>query len=97
MVGLLSAIGIAIVLIGLILPSALKPVFLALTVVATPIGMVVGEIAMLSIYFGLFVPIGLMFRVLHRDALQLKIDRQAESYWQAKKQPKNVASYYRQF
>jgi hypothetical protein len=95
-VGLFAAIGFAVGLMGLISPTVLKPVFLALTIVATTIGMVFGETAMLLIYFGLFVPIGLIFRLLHRDALQLKIDRQAKTYWQAKKQPKSVTSYYHQ-
>ena len=74
----------------------IKALFLALAIVATPIGMVVGELALLLIYFGCFLPIGLVFRLFRRDALQLTIDRQAESYWERKRQPRSAASYYRQ-
>jgi hypothetical protein len=77
-------------------PSVLKPVFLALTIVATPIGMVIGELAMLTIYLGVFLPFGLVFRIAKRDSLELRLDQSKDSYWQAKKQPVNIASYYRQ-
>lgn len=88
--------GLLLAVAGMAVPTALKPVFLALTIVATPIGMVIGELAMLTIYFGVFVPFGLVFRLAKRDSLQLRLDRDKESYWEAKKQPANIASYYRQ-
>ncbi len=94
--GVLAGTGLILAVAGVVRPRMLTPLFLGLSVVATPIGMVLGEFAMLLIYFGIFLPIGLVFRLLRRDALQLKIDREANSYWQAKKQPKNMASYYRQ-
>ena len=54
-----------------------------------------GEIALLVIYFGVFLPMALLFRLLKRDALQLQRDPRAATYWQTKKQPTHVASYYR--
>ena len=92
---LLAAIGLALALAGLAVPQSLKPIFLFLMIVATPIGMVIGELAMLMIYFGVFLPIGLAFRIAKRDALQRTLDQQKTTYWQPKKQPANVASYYR--
>jgi hypothetical protein len=86
----------ALAITGMVLPTVLKPVFLALTIVAIPIGMVIGEVAMLMIFFGVFLPFGLVFRFVQRDALQLRLDRNRDSYWDAKKQPANTASYYRQ-
>jgi hypothetical protein len=56
----------------------------------------VGELAMLLIYFGVFLPIGLLFRTAGRDALQRGFDRNRKSYWQVKKQPRDGASYFRQ-
>ena len=95
-VALLGVIGLLLAITGMVLPTVLKPVFLALTIVATPIGMVIGELAMLMIFFGVFLPFGLVFRFVQRDALQLRLDRNRDSYWEAKKQPANTASYYRQ-
>lgn len=92
----LALAGTVLALTGLAAPAILKPVFLALTILATPIGMVVGELAMLIIYFGIFLPFGLISRITRRDSLQLRLDRGKDSYWEAKKQPTNIASYYRQ-
>ena len=96
-IGLLALSGLLLAIVGAALPRAVKPVFLALMIVATPIGMVIGELAMLIVFFGVFLPFGLVFRILRRDALQLTLSRQAKSYWQTKKQPNEPASYYRQF
>jgi len=92
----LGLAGLAIALVGLVAPKAIKPVFLALTVVTTPIGMVLGELVMLLVYMGVFLPIGMIFRLKKRDALQLKLDRHAKTYWQPKRQPRGASSYYRQ-
>lgn len=91
-----ATIGLAIALVAMSAPQALKQLFLAVSLAATPIGMVVGELVMLVIYFGCFFPIGMVFRVFRRDALRLKLDRNATSYWESRKQPTSMASYYRQ-
>jgi len=64
---------------------------------AAPMGMLVGELAMLGIFLGVFLPISLVFRLMGRDALRLKIEKNVESYWQTKKQPEQVSSYYRRY
>jgi len=92
----LAAGGLLFAIAGVAHPKMVKPAFLALTIVAAPVGMVIGEAAMLSIYLGVFLPIGLVFRVMNRDGLQLKFDRRAKTYWQSKKQPRDAASYFRQ-
>ena len=95
-VSLLAMAGLLLAIAGFACPRSVKPVFIALTVVAAPIGIVIGELAMLLVYLGVFLPIGLVFRVMNRDALQLKFDRRARTYWQAKKPPGSPADYYRQ-
>ena len=67
-VGLLALLGCILAALGIAFPKVIKPVFLALTLVATPIGMAIGELSMLFIYYGVFLPIGLAFRLLRRDA-----------------------------
>ena len=93
----LVAAGLIVGLVGFAVPVSVKPLYLALMAVTAPIGMILGELAMLTIYFGLFLPMGLVFRLSRRDALQLKLDRSRSSYWQPKPQPKHITSYYRQF
>ena len=95
-VSLLGLVGLVLAILGMMRPRSVKPVFLALVIAATPFGIVMGEVAMLLIFFCVFLPIGLIFRMLRRDVLELKIQRQAVTYWRRKKQPNSVANYYRQ-
>ena len=92
----LASLGAVLALVGYAWPRVVRPVFLALVVLSLPIGLVVGELALLLIFFGVFLPIGLCFRCIRRDGLQLKLDRMAATYWQAKAQPRGPATYYRQ-
>jgi hypothetical protein len=92
----LAVVGCVIAVIGALAPAILKPVFIGLTVITLPIGMVVGELTLLAVFFGILLPLGLFFRLIGRDALQLKLDRTCPTYWRPKKQPNDLGSYYRQ-
>ena len=92
-----AVVGAALAALGLLCPRVIKPVFLALSLLAVPIGMVVSEVALALVFYGLLLPMGIVFRFIGRDALQLKFNRQARTYWQRKKQPADAASYLRQW
>lgn len=77
-------------------PASLKFVFIGMTLVAFPIGLVLSELIMLFIYITIFVPVALVFRLMGRDALHRQIDRGATSYWTLKKAPTDAESYFRQ-
>ena len=90
-------LGSLIAILSIAWPPAVKPIFVGLMLVAAPIGMVVGELAMLLIFLGIFLPISMIFRLTGRDALRLKIDKNASTYWLPKNEPKHVSSYYRRY
>lgn len=94
---ILGGVGLALAAVGLIVPKVLKPIFLGLMLIALPIGLVVSEVALALIYYGVFLPIGICFKVARRDALKRTIERGQESYWEEKTKPADVASYYRQW
>lgn len=91
-----TVVGLLLFAAGLRFPGILKPLYVALLVIAIPVGIIVGEFVTLLIYFGVFVPIGMVFRFTGRDRLQLRLDRKASSYWQPKTEPEAVARYYHQ-
>ena len=95
-VSISGGVGALLAGLGLLVPRSLKPIFVGLCVLCIPIGIVVGELAMLVIYFGLFLPMAILFRIISRDRLKRRFDRQAETYWEPKRQPSGPASYYRQ-
>ena len=92
----LCILGLTLAVAALSHPTSIKPIFLTLMVITSPIGLIVGELSMITIYFGLFLPLSLAFRVTGRDALQLKRPQSSTTYWQQKKQPASVSNYYRQ-
>jgi hypothetical protein len=92
-----AGIGLFIAIVAVVYPKGVLPCYVALMLVAAPIGMIVGEGALFFIYMAVFLPIGIIFRLTSRDRLRLKIDRRVNSYWQPKCPPKSIASYYRQF
>ena len=96
LVGSLAAAGVAMAVVSIAAPRLLRPVFVGASLLAFPIGFVVGEVLLAAIYFLVFTPIAIMFRLIGRDALDRRIDRSAVSYWRPKTQPRDVASYFRQ-
>lgn len=93
----LLSLGLICGLLGWIAPRVLKPVFIGLSLVSAPIGLVVSEITLGLMFLLIFWPIGLCFRVMRRDGLKLALIRDAQTYWEPKAQPRSVGSYYRQW
>jgi hypothetical protein len=83
--------------IGLLWPERLRPVFVGWMILAFPIGWLVSHTVLAVIFFGLFTPLALLFRLTGRDALRLKRPAPGTSCWLTKSTPTNVASYFRQF
>ncbi len=84
-------------LLGVLVPALAKPLYLALMAVAMPIGFVISHVLLGLVYFGLFTPLALFFRLVGRDALQRKIDPAASSYWIQTSTGHDPSRYFRQF
>jgi len=84
-------------ILGLIRPDWLRPIFLGLTLATWPIGWVVGWVALAVLYFAIFTPIALLFRLIGRDALKRKFDPKAESYWEPYQPNRGIDRYLRPF
>ncbi len=96
-VGWAGGAGLLLCVAGFVAPQVLKPVFLGLTLITLPIGLVVGELTMLLLYFGLFLPMALVFRLTGRDSLMRRHRADAETFWNERQSPRNVRNYYHQF
>ena len=84
-------------MLGLVLPKAMKPVYVVWMCLAFPIGWLVSHIIMGVIYFGILLPTGLLLRLTGNDPLNKGVDRSAKSYWSAHEEPDSPARYFRQF
>ena len=93
----LFLIGLTIATVGLVFPRLLAPLYVGLSAITAPIGMVISELALSIVYFVIMAPMGLFFQAIRRDALQLHRDHNAKTYWQRKQRPNDIKSYFRQF
>ena len=69
--------------------------YVVLMVVAWPIGFVISHVFLAVVYYLVMTPIGLVFRLLGRDAIGRSIDRGAKSYWHDRGAPRPAESYFK--
>lgn len=94
-IGTMAGLGAVVGVVSFVFPRAVKPLFIGLSVATIPIGIVMAEVILFSMFLCVFVPMGIVFRLMRRDALRLQKDA-ADSCWKKKSQPRNAASYFRQ-
>jgi hypothetical protein len=85
--GVLAAVGLLLLVFGLAAPARLAPLNRAWTALGLLLFKVVNPLVLGLIYLTTIVPIGLLMRLMGRDLLNLKLDRQAASYWVVREPP----------
>jgi hypothetical protein len=83
--------------VGLVFPRGVWPLYVAMTAVALPIGMVVSTILMILIYFLVLTPIGLVTRMFGYDSMGRRPTAARESYWVERKPEIETRRYFRQY
>lgn len=81
------ALGAPLVLLGAVFPRALRPVYLGWMFMAVVLGFFVTRIILTIFFFLVITPVALFFKLIGRDALHRKPDREAASYWIEKEYP----------
>lgn len=92
LLGLGAAMGLCALLNLTVL---IKPVYVVMMLVSWPIGVVLSTVLLALIYYLLFTPVALLFKLLGRDPMNRKIDRNATSYWHVRETQRTPASYLR--
>jgi hypothetical protein len=90
--GLAAVLGIG----GLVWPRGIRPIFVTAMALTMPIGLVVSRLLLGVLFFGLFTPLGLFFKLIGRDALCRRYVPEQASYWEPKPGATDVRSYLRQ-
>src|SRR5262245_1709801 len=93
---LLFAAGILPGAVGLLRPRAVRPLFVGCTILAFPAGWLTSTLLLACLYYGLFVPLGLLFRLLGRDVLNLRRPDRA-TYWTARPAAEDARRYFQTF
>ena len=91
--GLTAVISVA----AIVSRAAARVVFLGLSYVTYPVGLVTSWIVLALLYFGVMTPLALAMRAMGRDALRLRRRPGAASYWHPRSEPGDPAHPFRQF
>ncbi len=91
------AFGLIVFVGSLVLPKPTKVIYVIMVSLALPIGLVISTVLMTAFYYLLLTPLGLFFRLVGRDELELKFDRGRESYWIKRRPPESLKRYFNQF
>lgn len=66
---------------GLAAPTLLKHVHLAFSFIGLCIAWLVTRLALLIMFYIVFFPVGLVFRIIGKDGLRRRLDPDIRSYW----------------
>jgi hypothetical protein len=91
-----AVLGTTLGSLGLLFPGTIGPVYRVSLVLAFPIGWLVSHVILAVVFIGVFIPLALIFRIMGRDVLALKLHREKETYW-LPKPPFDASRYFDQF
>jgi len=90
--------GLVLLAFGVVLPRALKYVYIAWMTLAIMLGFVMAHVILTLFFFLVITPLGLVARLLGKDFLNLKLDKQAATYWIRREQKlRTQVNYEKQF
>jgi len=91
----IAIFGAIVCVAGLARPTSVRPIYLGLMAITLPIGFVVSALILRIVFYGVVTPVGLLFRAIGRDTLQLRRPS-GPSYWVDHDAPDDPAGYFRQ-
>ena len=93
-----GALGLLFLVIGLVAPRTLKLLNIIWMSISIILGWLMTRLILIILFYVVLTPIGLLSKLFNKDFLDLKIEKEKQSYWQ-KRNPKKFdpADYERQF
>ncbi len=86
-----------VLLLSLLAPLVLKPVYKILTAIGHKIGWINSRILLGVLFYVFFTPVAVVFKLIGRDPLDRKIEKEKSSYWVPRKHDTDKKRYERQF
>jgi hypothetical protein len=83
-------------LLALARPTALRLVYVLLSLAVFPIGLAASHVILLVVFYGVITPLGALSRLARSDLLSLRSDPTARTFWRERRRPRDKASYLRQ-
>ena len=89
---------VGLIILGWIIPQALKYLHLVWMSFAVVMGYIMSRLILTLLYFMLFAPVGVVTRIVGKDLLKEKWDKNSDSYWiKRDKKPYDSRSAENQF
>ena len=92
-----AVLALAVGPLGLLWPRLIRPIYVGWMVLTFPIGWTVSQAMLALMFYGLFTPIGLLFRLIGRDPLHRARRPSLETYWSPKPSATDPRRYFKQF
>ena len=92
----IAAAGIAVGLVGLVWPAAVRWIYTGWMIAVFPIGWTISRLMLAILFYLVFTPIALVFRLIGRDVLRVR-QQDVASHWTPKPGPTSTDSYFGQF
>ena len=93
---ILLTVGVVGGTVGLVWPASLRWIYTGWMIAVFPIGWTISRLTLLAMFYVVFMPVALVFRLIGRDALRLRRG-DVRSYWMAKPDAGDMSEYLRQF
>lgn len=94
----LGGAGAALIILGVTFPRILKPVHIGWMTLALVLGFIMTRVVLTAVFYLAVTPTGLVLRLLGKDPLHRRIDREASTYWIPKAyddpSPSRLEKYY---
>lgn len=88
--------GVVMPMVGAAWPEGLRRLYVSLSYATYPIGLAVSTLVLVTLYYAVLTPLGLILRLCRYDPLHRRFDRQATSYWRRRPDRRDPAGYFRQ-
>ena len=92
----IAAAGVLVGLAGVVSPPAIRWVYSGWMIAVFPIGWTISRLILAALFYLVFTPVALVFRLVRRDALHLQ-QQDASSHWAPKAGAASSDQYFRQF
>ena len=90
--------GTLVGMVGLVWPARIRWLYTGWMVAAFPIGWAISWLMLVALFYVIFLPVGLVFRLMGRDALALRPPAKGDcSLWLTKQTGNQATDYFRQF
>ena len=93
----LLGLGVLSAAFSLLFPKANAPLFVALSVVAFPIGFVLSYVIMATLFYVVIAPVGFALRLIGKDPMDRRFLPDAPTYWLPARPARAKSDYFKQF